>query len=245
MAEPIIELKDVSFSAQDREIVRHISLRFEEGKTAALAGPSGEGKSTVLKLAAGLLVPSAGAVRFRGKDMAAMNRAQNLAFRREGAVVFQDSALWANQDLYQCLELPLKIHFPKMSVGDRKARIAEVLQDVGYTKDVHVRPAMLSMGEQKLIAFARAMLCRPALLFLDEWTESLDDAAAQRLIGLVRERQAEKKTVIFISHNLWIIKSLADTIVTIVGGQRRLTLTREQIAEHENLAEIIERGIAP
>ncbi|GHV80298.1 hypothetical protein AGMMS49944_20890 [Spirochaetia bacterium] len=244
MAEPIIELKDVSFSAQDREIVQHTSLQFEEGITTALVGPSGEGKSTVLKLAAGLLVPSGGAVFFRGKNMAAMNRAQNMAFRQEGAVVFQDSALWANQDLFQCLELPLKIHFPNMKAEDRKARIAEVVKEVGYTKDVHVRPAMLSMGEQKLIAFARAMLCRPGLLFLDEWTESLDDTAAKRLIGLVKKLQAEQKTIIFVSHDLRIIKNLADIIITIAGGQPGLIVTKDQLVENENLSEIIESGVA-
>jgi ABC-type lipoprotein export system ATPase subunit len=210
-----------------------------------MVGPSGEGKSTVLKLAAGLLVPTEGAVFFQGKNMAAMSRAQNLAFRREGAVVFQDSALWANQDLFQCLELPLKIHFPKMKTAERKARINEVVKDVGYTKDIHVRPAMLSMGEQKLIAFARAMLCRPRLLFLDEWTESLDDTAAQRLIGLVKKLQAEKKTVIFVSHNLRIIENMADTIVTIIGGQPHLAMARDQFVENENLSEIIEKGITP
>jgi ABC-type lipoprotein export system ATPase subunit len=244
MAEPIIELKDVSFSAQNREIIRHTSLQFEEGKTTAMVGPSGEGKSTVLKLAAGLLVPSEGAVFFRGKNMAAMNRTQNMAFRREGAVVFQDSALWANQDLFQCLELPLKIHFPKMKTADRKARIAEVVKEVGYTKDIHVRPAMLSMGEQKLIAFARAMLCRPGLLFLDEWTESLDDSAAKRLIGLVKKLQADNKTIIFVSHDLRIIKNLPDTIITIVDGRQRLAMTRDQFVENENLSELIESGTA-
>ncbi|GHV29166.1 hypothetical protein AGMMS4952_14460 [Spirochaetia bacterium] len=243
MAEPIIEMKDVSFSAQNREIVQHTSLQFEEGKTTAIVGPSGEGKSTVLKLAAGLLVPSGGAVFFQGKNMAAMGRAQNMAFRREGAVVFQDSALWANQDLFQCLELPLKIHFPKMKPADRNARINEVVKEVGYIKDIHIRPAMLSMGEQKLIAFARAMLCRPRLLFLDEWTESLDDTAAKRLIGLVKKLQAEKKTIIFVSHNLQIIKNMADTIVTIVGGRPHLVLTKDQFVENENLSEIIERGV--
>ena len=131
MAEPIIELKDVSFTAQNWEIVRHADLHFEEGKTTAMVGPSGEGKSTVLKLAAVLLVPTGGEVFFRGKNMAAMNRAQNMAFRREGAVVFQDSALWLNQDLFQCMELPLKIHFPKMKTEERKARINEVVKEVG------------------------------------------------------------------------------------------------------------------
>ncbi|MCL2373667.1 MAG: ATP-binding cassette domain-containing protein [Treponema sp.] len=178
----IIELENVSFAAQKQRIVRNFSFAFEESKATALVGPSGCGKSTVLKLAAGLLVPSEGEISFRGKDVFSMSRQENLSFRREAAMVFQDSALWANQSLYQILELPLRIHFPQMPLQERDRRIYEALGEVGYRKSLELRPAALSMGEQKLIAFARAMMCRPSLLFLDEWTESVDDSAAQRLI---------------------------------------------------------------
>jgi ABC-type lipoprotein export system ATPase subunit len=244
MGEPIIELKTVSFSAQNTDIIRDVSLQFEEGKTTALVGPSGGGKSTVLKLSAGLLVPSRGDVYFRGKSVAAMNRSQNLAFRREEAVVFQDSALWANQNLYQILELPLRIHYPDMTKPDRDKRIKEVITMVGYKRDLLIRPAMLSMGEQKLIAFARAMLCRPSLLYLDEWTESLDDDAAYRLIMIVKQMQDENKTIIFVSHDFRIIKSLSDTIIMVVDGVLSLELTREQILADDDMAQLIERGIA-
>ncbi|MDR2110780.1 MAG: ATP-binding cassette domain-containing protein [Spirochaetaceae bacterium] len=244
MAEPIIELKDISFSAQNVEIVRNISLQFEEGKTTALVGPSGGGKSTVLKLSAGLLIPDRGAVCFRGRDVSLMSRSQNLEFRREGAVVFQDSALWANQTLYQILELPLRVHFAHMSREDRDRRIQEVAAMVGYKRDLFIRPAMLSMGEQKLIAFARAMLCRPSLLYLDEWTESLDDDAAYRLIMIIKRMQEENKTIIFVSHDFRVIKSLADHIVMVIDGRLSLELTKDQILADDDMARLVENGIA-
>jgi ABC-type multidrug transport system ATPase subunit len=103
---------------------------------------------------------------------------------------------------------------------------------------------MLSMGEQKLIAFARAMICRPRLLFLDEWTESLDDSAAQRLIQLVQRQQKERNTVILVSHDFRIVKNLADYVLMILGGQFFLKLTRKQMDEDEDLARYVERGIA-
>ena len=111
----IIELKGISFSAQDRKVLNDISIEFEESKITAIVGPSGSGKSTVLKISAGLLVPDDGEVLYKGKNIALMNRSENLEFRREAAFVFQDSALWANQDLFQILELPLKIHYPQMT----------------------------------------------------------------------------------------------------------------------------------
>ncbi|MDR2433936.1 MAG: ATP-binding cassette domain-containing protein [Treponema sp.] len=242
--EPLITLQDVSFSTQQEELVRRISYGFDEGKATALVGPSGGGKSTVLKLAAGLLIPRTGTVCFRGKDLADMTRGETLEFRRESAVVFQDSALWANQNLYQNLELPLRVHFPQFSKGERENRMHQVLAEVGYKKNLFIRPAQLSMGEQKLIAFARAMLCRPQLLFLDEWTESLDGKAAQRLIDLVKVHKGMGSTLIFVSHDLKLIKTLADDIVMIQGGEIAFTITGEDIAHDEYLAQHIEQGIA-
>jgi len=240
----VIQLTNVSFSAQDQQIVKDFSYAFEEGKSTALVGPSGSGKSTVLKLAAGLLVPTGGEVCFRGKDIFAMSRQENLDFRKEASMVFQDSALWANQNLYQILELPLRIHFPEMPAKKRESRIHEVLEEVGYKRTLFIRPSQLSMGEQKLIAFARALMCRPKVLFLDEWTESLDDSSAARLVQLVQRHQREEKTVIFVSHDFRIIKNLADYIIMIVGGKFSCIASREQMEQDEDLAQHIEFGIA-
>jgi ABC-type multidrug transport system ATPase subunit len=131
-----------------------------------------------------------------------------------------------------------------MPQNERESRIREVLKEVGYKRDITIRPFQLSMGEQKLIAFARAMMCRPGLLFLDEWTESLDESAAQRLIGLVQRHQKEQNTVIFVSHDFRIIRSLADCIIMIVEGKFSIKASREEIDEDDELAEFIEKGIA-
>jgi ABC-type multidrug transport system ATPase subunit len=238
-----LELSNVSFSVQDRVLVKNFSYHYEEGKSTALVGPSGDGKSTILKLSAGLLVPSKGEVSFRGKNIAHMSHRENLEFRQEAAVVFQDSALWANQSLFEILDLPLRVHFPHMARKEREDRIDQVLKTVGYRKDLGFRPSQLSMGEQKLIAFARAIICRPRLLFLDEWTESLDDSAAQRLVRLVRQHQAEGYTVIFVSHDPRLVRSLADYVLMIMGGELYLKLTRDQIESDEDIARYLEQGI--
>jgi ABC-type multidrug transport system ATPase subunit len=239
----IIELKKVRFSAQSRELIRNVSFQYEEGRATALVGPAGSGKSTLLKISAGLLVPSQGEVCFRGKNIARMSRKENLNFRQEGSVVFQDSALWANQSLLQILDLPLQIHYPRMSRKEREQRIEAVVSEVGYKKELSIRPAQLSMGEQKLLAFARALLCRPRLLFLDEWTESLDNSAAQRLVGLVKRRRTEGNTVIFVSHNFGVVRDLADDIVMVLGGQIFLKITREQMEADEDLMRYVQKGI--
>jgi ABC-type multidrug transport system ATPase subunit len=242
--EPLIRLRNISFTGQNVRIIRQINLDIDEGKTTALVGASGCGKSTLLKLCAGLLIPTSGEVYYRGKSMAAMNRQQTIEFRRESGFVFQDSALWANQTLYQSLELPLKIHHPEFSATQRMERIQKVMAEVGYRRDLQTRPSALSMGEQKLIGFARAIICDPALLFLDEWTESLDDSAAHRLVSLVKRRQLDNNTIMLISHNPGIIKKLAQIVIVIIGGYVYLKLTAEQIQEDADLAELVEKGIA-
>jgi len=239
----IIEMKNVSFSAQEGIIVDNISTDFKVSKTTAIVGPSGGGKSTVLKLAAGLLVPDQGEVLYYDKNIAYMSRAENLEFRREGAFVFQDSALWANQNLNQILELPLKIHYPEMNSRQRAQKIQSVTELVGYRKNLNIRPAALSMGEQKLIAFARAMLCNPSILFLDEWTESLDETSADRLIDIVRQKQKEGTTILFVSHDLRIIKDLADYIVVIIDGKLSVSAPKDQVMSDMHLRDFLKIGI--
>jgi len=239
-----IELDNVHFSDHDgRKIIQGVSLKYKSGKTTAIIGPSGGGKSTVLKLSAGLLQPSYGAVSYNRRNIALMNRSENLEFRRNGAFVFQDSALWANMDLFQIMELPLKIHFPKMTKQQRKDRISEVTTEVGYRKNLLVRPSTLSMGEQKLIAYARALLCNPSLLFLDEWTESMDESSANRLVMLVRKKQGENATILFISHDMRIIKDLADFIVVIADGKVAMNTPKDQIIGDLSLNDFEEMGI--
>ncbi len=241
--QPVITLENVSFSAQDKTIIRSLSYEIPPGIATAFVGPSGGGKSTVLKLAAGLIVPSEGFVRFRGQEIATMNRAKTLAFRKQAAFVFQDSALWANQSLRQILELPLKIHFPKMNAEERTQRIVAVLAETGYRKDIDIRPAALSMGEQKLIAFARALVCQPTILFLDEWTESLDDKAARRLVDIVRRKREAGCTIAFVSHNIPVIRELAEKICIIEDGSVSRCVTAAEFALDKTLAKTIEEGI--
>jgi len=226
----VIELKNISFSAQDnRKIVQDVSVNFAEGIITAIVGPSGCGKSTILKLSAGLLVPDSGEVLYQGKNITHMSRSENLDFRRESAFVFQDSALWANQDLYQNLELPLRIHYPQMEKKERDKRIKEVAVMSDYKKDLFVRPARLSMGEQKLVGFARAMLCSPSLLYLDEWVESLDETSAKILINIVKRKRKEGATIIFVCHDMRIVLDLAEQIVVVVDGQIAANAPKEAL----------------
>lgn len=203
----LFEMKNTSFYDGLNPVVNDISLSIEKGSVTALLGEAGGGKSTVLKLISGVIVPSRGKVLFEGKDIALMSSKDNLLFRKKMAFMFQNSALWANQSLYQNLELPLKLHFPKLAPEALDERIKEVVKLVEFSKPLSLRPAALSTGEQKRIAFARALICQPEILFLDEPTESLDEKSAALFIKIIKNFCEGGNTLVYVSHDYAFINA--------------------------------------
>lgn len=204
----ILKMIQVCYEDNEHKIINNISHYIEKSSVTVFLGKPGSGKSTALKLLAGLIPPSSGTITFEDKDIHSMNRKQNLDFRKRTAFMFQDSALWANQDIYHNLDLPLQLHFPQMSVKERKERIRKYTELVEFTKPLSQRPAVLSIGEQKKISFARALICEPEMLFLDEPTESIDDKTEDLFISILKNFIAENKTVVFVSHDNYLINSI-------------------------------------
>ncbi|WP_294429535.1 ATP-binding cassette domain-containing protein [uncultured Treponema sp.] len=204
----LFRIEDVKFNSRSKEVIRGISLDIEAGTVTGLMGRSGSGKSTLLKLIAGILVPSGGRVLYKNIDIQLMNDKRNMRFRRECSFVFQDSALWANQDIAQNLNLPLQTQNPSMSESERKQRIHEVCELVKYERPLNLRPVDLSMGEQKRIAFARALINRPEVLFLDECTESLDKKGGAVILDLLHDFIAAGNTVVYVSHSTSFISAI-------------------------------------
>lgn len=216
---PLFSVENVEFESKNQQILKGVSLEIEKGTTTAFIGESGSGKSTLIKIIAGILVPSRGRILFEGRDIQTMDKKRNLDFRRRCAFVFQDSALWANQSIVQNLTLPLQIHFPKMTQDERLFTCQSVCAMVGYDRDLNLRPADLSAGEQKKIAFARAMICGPEVLFLDECTESLDRKGGQVIINLLHNFIGQGNTVIYVSHSSSFIREFPGAMHKIESGQ--------------------------
>jgi len=214
----LIRLEDVKFNSRTKEVIRGISMEINSGTVTGLTGKSGSGKSTLLKPIAGIYVPSGGRVFYKNSDIQAMGAGKNLKFRRECAFVFQDSALWANQDIQQNLNLPLQTHNPKMGDKERLERIHEVCELVKYERPLNLRPVDLSMGEQKKIAFARALINKPDVLFLDECTESLDRKGGTVIMELLDAFIKQGNTIVYVSHNSHFISSIGGHIYVIEEG---------------------------
>ena len=158
-------------------------------------------------------------------------------FRKRTAFMFQDSALWANQDIFHNLDLPLQIHFPDMSIKERRERIRKYTELVEYNKSLLIRPAVLSIGEQKKIGFARALICEPEILFLDEPTESIDDKTEDLFISILKNFIAENKTVVFVSHDKYLINSILCDKIYFENGEIKEKILLDDINQMDDYYE--------
>lgn len=214
----LFEVQNLSFTQGGKHIVNDVSLTIEKGTVSGFIGKSGCGKTTLIKLISGILVPTAGKSLYNGQDIQTMTKAQNLDFRKRCSFVFQDSALWANQDILQNMTLPLKIHFPKMSLDEQKKMVQEVLESVNFHRPLNLRPADLSMGEQKKVAFARSIICKPEILFLDEVTTGLDVTGCEKIENILRNFLNEGNTLVYVSHNSEFIEKFPGNLHIIEEG---------------------------
>lgn len=217
---PILELRSVSASSGGFEILKDVSVSFEEGVTTAVLGAAGSGKSTLLKTAAGLIVPESGAVLFRGTSLASFSEDDERYFRSRSSFVFQDSALWANQTIFNNIALPLRVHKPWMGESDVAEKIRLVLERVGYDGGVAYRPADLSAGEQKLVSLARALVLDPELVFMDDPTTGLDEDAAERVDEVLTGLHETGKAVILVTSDMDLVHRVADRILIIRQGRK-------------------------
>jgi len=159
-----------------------------------------------------------------------MNIAEELAFRKKASFGFQDAALWANQSIYNNLSLPVALHHPGISKTESDRRVKTAVQTVGYNESLASRPADLSMGEQKLISLARALILEPELIFLDEPTASLDEDSVDRLINILKNLKNEGRSMIIVSHDGRLIAELADRLCVVSQGSIAGFGTVDQVA---------------
>ena len=219
MQESIIELKDVTLTRGNVEILKNISLDIVRGKTTLIIGPAGCGKSSLLKTTAGLLNPQKGKVLIQGKDYGDFNEKELLALRKLTGFVFQDSALWANRSVYENIRLPLILHNPNMTKTETADKIQELIRKVGYWDSLQLRPAQVSAGESKLISFARGICNDPEILFLDFPMSGVDSVNAKKLGSLIMAYKAEKKTVIMTTYESADLSQFADQLIVLDKGE--------------------------
>lgn len=199
-----------------------VSFRLRRATTLAIAGESGSGKSTLARMVLGLLPPTAGTVVFDGRDVGTLDRRARLAFRRRVQPVFQNpySSLDPMYSVYRAIEEPLRIH----RIGDRCGRrraVHELADQVALPASVlGRRPRELSGGQRQRVAIARALALRPEVLVCDEAVSALDVVVQAQVLDLLIELQAALGlTYLFISHDLAVIRQIADEVMVMRAGR--------------------------
>jgi putative ABC transport system ATP-binding protein len=192
-----------------------VTIGFPKGSFTAVMGPSGSGKTTLLHAAAGLDRPTSGSVVLDGRQLSGLGETALTKLRRERVgFVFQAFNLLPALTVLQNVTLPLRL------AGRRpdRARVAQVIRQVGLADRLDHRPGELSGGQQQRVAIARALVTRPAVIFADEPTGALDTGAAREVLGLLRESvRAAGQTVVMVTHDP-MAASYADRVVFLADG---------------------------
>ena len=209
--------KDTRFHA-----VKDTSLTLREGQTIGLVGESGSGKST-LGLAVLRLTQGSGSIVYLGRNIETLPAAELKPLREEMQMVFQDpyGSLSPRMTVLSIVEEGLLTHRPELSRNEREATALDMLAKVGLDKSVRNRfPHEFSGGQRQRIAIARAMVLQPKVVVLDEPTSALDRTVQKDVLDLLRSLQDEfGLSYIFISHDLAVIKVMADYVMVMRGGE--------------------------
>ena len=207
---------------ETRRAVDGVSFTISEGKTVAVVGESGAGKSSVARMVMRLVDPSDGEVWFQGEEISTLNRRQFQRFRRDIQMVFQDpySSLDPLVTVGESVAEPLLLH-TDLDRTARRRRAEQLLEQVGIgSRMAGRRPHELSGGQLQRVSIARALSVEPSLVVCDEPVAALDVSVRAQVINLLIDIQAERGlSYLFISHDLHLVRHLADEVVIMKRGR--------------------------
>ena len=217
----MIKLENISrtFTVGDERVaaLRDINLNIAAGEYVSIMGPSGSGKSTLLNLIGLLDRPSSGTYHLDGSDVTTLNDVQQARVRSEKiGFVFQSFHLVPRLTAAMNIELPLIL--AGVAVPERKARVAQLLENYGLTDRADHRPDQLSGGQRQRVAIARATSMHPAVLLADEPTGNLDQNTGKDVMKLLEQMVAQQVTLILVTHDP-VIGSRASRQLHMVDGQ--------------------------
>lgn len=218
LTENLIEIRNLTFYRGERAIFSDMSLDVPRGKVSAIMGPSGTGKTTLLRIIGGQIKPDAGTVCINGQDICQMSRDELFAFRRNLGMLFQSSALFTDLSVYENVAFPMRVH-TNLSEELIRDLVMMKLNAVGLRGARDLMPSELSGGMARRVALARAISLDPDLIMYDEPFTGQDPIALGVLVGLIKElNSALGITSLLVSHDIHETISIADQIFVIADG---------------------------
>jgi len=197
----IVEFKDVSIGFEQNHVLKNISFRVERGETRIILGPAGGGKSTLLKLANGLLQPDSGEIWIFGKPLSGMSEREIFELRAHIGMVFQESALFDSLTVED--NVAYRLHEERVPEAEAHDRVVEALRFVELEKAIAKFPPELSGGMRRRVSIARAIISKPDLILYDSPTGGLDPITSTTIIELVvKQRDVSNTTSLLITHRL-------------------------------------------
>ena len=206
----MLELKNISKKFKDRQILENFNLTVEENKILAIVGPSGGGKTTLLRMLAGLEKIDSGEIIYNGESLPI----DELEKRNLLGFVFQDFQLFPHLTVLENLVLsPIKTM--NMSKNDAEEKALTLLNKLGLDKQVNSYPISLSGGQKQRVALARAMMIDPKIIGYDEHTSSLDPELRLEVEKLILKNRELGITQIVVTHDLQFAENIADSILKV------------------------------
>jgi len=251
MAENILEVRDVVkhfpitqgiiFQRQIGAVraVDGVSLSVEAGETLGLVGESGCGKSTTARVIMRLLEPTSGTIEFEGDDISHIRGERLKALRREMQMIFQDpySSLNPRKTIGSIIAEPFTIHGMHTGEGERRRVVQELMDRVGLNPEHYNRyPHEFSGGQRQRIGVARALALNPKVIVADEPVSALDVSIQAQVLNLLRELQRELGlTLIFIAHDLSVVRYMCDRVAVMYLGKIVELATSEELYAHPRM----------
>ena len=210
MKEPIIRLQNVYFQRGTRFVLDDVSMDIPRGSIVAIMGPSGVGKTTILRLISGQLQPSRGSIEVNGKLISGLKRKELYECRKEIGVLLQNGALFTDLTVFENIATPLREH-TKLTEEQISQRVLAKLESVGLMGTQDLMPHSLSGGMARRVALARAVILNPSIVLFDEPMTGLDPIAMSTVGKLIRETNDQLGlTSVIVTHNVAEMRKLVD-----------------------------------
>ncbi len=215
----LVRIRDLHFSRGRSKIFDGIDIEIPKGKITAIMGPSGTGKTTLLKLIGGQLKPQKGSIQFHGEEIPTMNTKKLYDARKKMGMLFQSGALLTDMSVFDNIAFPLREHtdLPEVMIRDL---VLMKLQAVGLRGARDLRPSQLSGGMARRVAFARAIALDPEMVMFDEPFTGQDPISMGVLVQLIRSmNDSLGLTSVIVSHDIQETLAIADKIYIISQGK--------------------------